>query len=413
MILGDFTTNRDNRRLIYAFGLNAIGNGMTMSLLIVYMHDLRGFSYSFGGLVLAVGSAISLLFGGPTGALIDRIGPKKVTVGSILFLATGAASWAFITTQIQAFIAMSLICMAGPALWGGNNVMLTRLTPPEERHKIFGLNFMALNVGIGLGGLIASAIIQENNLRSFQIMYLLDALTYLGYLVLLFTIKNPKIDAYVPEDGEEKKGSYIELFRNREIVYFVFAGLILMIFGYGPLQAGIPVFVTEHLELSPKWLGLIYGANTISIVLFQPLVLRLLEKRSKYRALLTVGAIWSLSWVVIALSNIFIGLIVAGVIVAISQIVFAVGEMIWSPTAPALLNEISPEHMRGRANALNGLQWGIAGVVGPAMAGLMLGHGWAMQWVYLMGIGALLPIPLFAAMHHYQIRTRSSSDLKS
>lgn len=408
MKLGNFTTNRDNRRLIYAFGLNAVGNGMTMSLLIVYLHDLRGFSNTFGGLVLAVGSAISLLFGGPTGALIDRIGPKKVTIASILFLATGAASWAFVTTKVQAFVAITLICLASPALWGGNSVMLTRLTPPEERQKIFGLNFMALNVGIGLGGFLASAIIQENNLRSFQIMYFLDALTYLGYLVLLFTIKSSKIDAYIPEEGEESKGSYRELFANREIVYFVIAGLILMIFGYGPLQAGIPVFVTQHLELSPKWLGLIYGANTIAIVIFQPLVLRLLEKRSKYRALLTVGLIWSLSWWVVATSNFFIGMVAAGIAIGISQIVFAVGEMIWSPTAPALLNEISPEHMRGRSNALIGVQWGIAGVVGPATAGLMLGHGWAMQWVFLMGVGALLPIPLFAAMHHYQIRTRSS-----
>ena len=405
MLLRDFTTNRDNRRLIYAFGLNAIGNGMTMSLLLVYLHDLRGFTYTFGGFVLALGSAVSLLIGGPTGSLIDKVGPKKVTIASILFLALGALSWAFVTTKPQAVVAMILMCVAGPALWGGNNVMLTRLTPPEERQRIFGLNFMALNLGIGLGGLIASAIIQKNNLLSFQVMYVLDAITYLGYVALLLTITNPKIDQYIPENEEEKEGSYRELFRNREIVSFVIAGLILMVFGYGPLQAGIPVFTTEYLGLSPKWLGVIYGANTISIVILQPWILRILENKSKYRALLTVGVIWSASWAVVATSPL-VGMIAAGVILALSQIVFALGEMIWSPTAPALLNEITPEHMRGRANALNGLQWGIAGVLGPAMAGFMLGHGWAMQWVALMGIGALLPIPLFAAMHHYQIRTR-------
>ena len=68
--------------------------------------------------------------------------------------------------------------------------------------------------------------------------------------------------------------------------------------------------------------------------------------------------------------------------------------MIWSPSAPTLINELSPENIRGRANALVGLQWSVSGVLGPAITGLMFGAGLEQWWVLVMFLGALLPIPL-------------------
>jgi len=41
---------------------------------------------------------------------------------------------------------------------------------------------------------------------------------------------------------------------------------ILFTFGYGVIQAGIPVYATQFLGLSPKWLGIIFGVNTLAIV---------------------------------------------------------------------------------------------------------------------------------------------------
>lgn len=392
--------NRENKRLIAAFTLSALGNGATLSLLMVYLHDQRGFSNTFGGLVMAFGNLCSLICAGPLGALIDRIGPKKVSLVSALLTACGAASWTMVTTKTEALVAMALFSVANPGLWAGNTVMLTRLTEPEHRQKIYGLNFMGLNLGLGLGGFISALIIQENSLLSFQFLYAFDGLTYLLYFFLIFTVPSDLV-GHRNDHKESIQGSYRELFAIKELRYFLIGALLLMTFGYGELQAGIPVFTTQYLDLSPKWLGVIFGANTLSIVAFQPLLLRVLERHSKYRALIAAGLIWSSSWIVIAFSPLF-GWLLALIAVAISQVIFAFGEMIWSPTAPAILNEISPEHVRGRANALNGLLWGISGVLGPSMAGLMLGNGLTMQWVVVMAIGSLLPLPLFYRLQRHR-----------
>ncbi len=57
--------------------LNAIGGGMTLSLLMVYLHDIRGFTTTFGGLLMAWGAFTGIIGAGPLGAVVDRIGPKK------------------------------------------------------------------------------------------------------------------------------------------------------------------------------------------------------------------------------------------------------------------------------------------------------------------------------------------------
>jgi MFS family permease len=382
------------RRLVLGVGFNAIGGGMTMSLILVYLHDMRGFTTTFGGLLLAWSAFMALLIGGPSGALIDRIGPKKVILTGLLLKISATAAWAFVDNKTMAIIVATASAIGDSTTWPGQTVMLTRMTKPEDRQKIFGLNFMLLNLGLGLGGLISSLIVSNSSLLSYQILYLVDACTFLIFFLAILSLHGPEVGKYVAEADEPQSGSYSELFKITSLMRLSFGGLVLMIFGYGATMSGIPLFATQVLNLSPKWLGVIFAANTITIFLLQPLVLKLLDRISKQQALVSVSLIWALSWLFVGVSPLA-PLFVAVILLSVSQVVFAFGEMVWSPTAPALANELSPEHLRGRANALMGMQWGISGVIGPAMAGTMIDADLGILWVVLMIFGALIPIQLF------------------
>jgi MFS family permease len=385
------------RRLVLGVGFNAIGGGMTMSLLLVYLHDMRGFTTTFGGLLLAWSAFMALLVGGPCGALIDRIGPKKVILTGLVLKISATAAWAFVDNKSAAIVVATVSAIGDSTTWPGQTVMLTRMTKPEHRQKIFGLNFMLLNLGLGLGGLISSAIVSNSSLRSYQILYIVDACTFMIFFLAIASLRGPEVGKYIAEKDEPKTGTYSELFKIPSLMRLSFGGLVLMIFGYGATMAGIPLFATQYLDLSPKWLGIIFGANTATIFILQPLVLKLLGRISKSRALVMVSLIWALSWLFVGMTPLA-PLFVAGILLSISQIVFAFGEMVWSPTAPALANELSPEHLRGRANALMGMQWGVSGVIGPAIAGTMLDADLGILWVILMMFGALIPIQLFRGL---------------
>ena len=399
MLFKEFTVllNPQSRKIIFGICLNAVGGGMTLSLLLVYLHDMRGFTNTFGGLLLAYGSLVSIIASTPMGALVDRIGPKKVMIGGLLLNSDAAFSLSQVQTHFQAVIVITGLNIAGQAIWPSQSVILTRVTPERDRPKIFGFNFMLLNLGLGLGGLLSSLIIQRGDLLSFQIMYWVDASTFLLYLLIVLTLHGEHVNKYIPKEHEPKTGSYKDLFEIKPLMFLGIAGIILFTFGYGTIQAGIPVFATQFLGLSPKWLGIIFGVNTLSIVLFQPLVMRVIEKYSKYAALIAVGLVWALSWVFVGIAP-YLPLFASGIALSLSQLIFAVGEMIQAPTIPTLANELAPEHIRGRANAWMSLQWSVSGVLGPAITGLMLGADLATAWVIAMFIGCFLSIPLFLAM---------------
>jgi MFS family permease len=399
MLYKEFTVllNPQSRKIIFGICLNAIGGGMTLSLLLVYLHDMRGFTNTFGGLLLAYGSLVSIIASSPMGALVDRIGPKKVIIGGLLLNSAAAFSLSQVQTHFQAVIVMTGLNIAGQAIWPSQSVILTRVTPERDRPKIFGFNFMLLNLGLGVGGLLSSLIIQRGDLLSFQIMYWVDACTFLLYLLIVLTLRGEHVNKYIPKEHEPKTGSYKDLFEIKPLMFLGIAGIILFTFGYGTIQAGIPVFATQFLGLSPKWLGIIFGVNTLSIVIFQPLVMRVIDKYSKYAALIAVGLVWALSWVFVGIAP-YLPLFASGIALSLSQFIFAVGEMIQAPTIPTLANELAPEHIRGRANAWMSLQWSVSGVLGPAITGLMLGADLATAWIITMFIGCFLSIPLFLAM---------------
>ena len=399
MLFKEFTVllNPQSRKIIFGICLNAVGGGMTLSLLLVYLHDMRGFTNTFGGLLLAYGSLVSIIASTPMGALVDRVGPKKVMIGGLLLNSAAAFSLSQVQTHFQAVIVITGLNIAGQAIWPSQSVILTRVTPERDRPKIFGFNFMLLNLGLGLGGLLSSLIIQRGDLLSFQIMYWVDASTFLLYLLIVLTLHGEHVNKYIPKEHEPKTGSYKDLFEIKPLMFLGIAGIILFTFGYGTIQAGIPVFATQFLGLSPKWLGIIFGVNTLSIVLFQPLVMRVIEKYSKYAALIAVGLVWALSWVFVGIAP-YLPLFASGIALSLSQLIFAVGEMIQAPTIPTLANELAPEHIRGRANAWMSLQWSVSGVLGPAITGLMLGADLATAWIITMFIGCFLSIPLFLAM---------------
>lgn len=380
------------KRLFFGNFLSSLGTGMTLSLLLVYLHSIRGFSTTFGGLLLSLMALISIIFSGPAGWLVDKIGPKKVIIAGLVCEGSAAALWSIVTTKQEAILVATMSSLGTLMIWPPQTVMVTRVAPEEFRQRIYGFNFMLFNFGLGLGGFFAASIVREGDAGSFELLYRLDALSYFAYLFVIAGLKGNFLS-----DGSVRKketGSYREVFADKTFMKIAFAGFICITFGYASLQGGLAIFVTKFLELSPKWIGIVYGANTMAIFLLQGLVLKVIEKRDKYQVLEWTGWIWAASWIVIGAASIFTGFW-AGVLVALSQVVFAIGEMIWSPTSPTLANELAPDELRGRYNAMMGMQWNVANVIGPAVVGIMLGRELANAWLATMIVGSLLPIALF------------------
>ena len=119
---------------------------------------------------------------------------------------SAVAAWSIVESREHAILVGTLSAIGTLMIWPAQTVMITRSTDEEDRQGAFAVNFMMLNLGIAFGGLIAASIIQEGNLRSFQTLYLVDSLSYFGYLIMVLTIK----DKFQASEAESKKtGAYI------------------------------------------------------------------------------------------------------------------------------------------------------------------------------------------------------------
>jgi MFS family permease len=100
---------------------------------------------------------------------------------------------------------------------------------------------------------------------------------------------------------------------------------------------------------------------------------------------MVMSAIWAAAWTLMGASGLVPGTLVASVLLVVSLGVFGLGETLLSPVGSAVTNDLAPDHLRGRYNAVSSAVFQVAAIVGPIAAGHLL--GWRMPLVF---VGMLL-----------------------
>ncbi len=398
------------RRLILGIAFSALGSGLTMPFLYVYFAQVRGIPTQTVGLVFAWMGVVSFLAAPIGGTLIDRFGPRPIMLAGLVVEAVTTYLIGHVATTAQAVTVATLVCLGTVGLYPATTAMLTRLVPEAERERAYGVQFMLMNAGFGIGGLVSSVLVDVTSIESFQRLYLIDALSYVGYIIVVLTLPASAgslasvSDAAGAEDAEAgaelRDGGWREVLADRTMVRFVLVSIVVVTFGYAQMEAGFAAYVTETGGVPVDRLGWAFAANTAVIVFGQLVALRFIPGRSRSRLLAVAAGVWSVSWVVVALTGRAEGSVaIAYAVLGLG--LFGLGETIWAPVAPAVVNDLAPEHLRGRYNAFQSMVWTVSGVVGPATAGILLGNGKAGWWVVAVVGGTALAALMFLRLHHH------------
>jgi MFS family permease len=392
LVPADFRSSvtRPLRRFYIGTFISCTGSGLTYSLFVIYLHNVRGFSTAFATLLLSAAALVGIGSSPLWGTFTDWFGPVRVIAIAVVADAASLILWAHAHTETRATIAALLLALFGGAGWGPGSTLLARIVPSEHRQRAFGFNFMLINLGIGFGLLVSASIVNLHHPASFVVLYTINAgVTLLGGLVVLTlwryggAIKEHREDATLREEG------WREVIGDRRLRQYVLAAVVLMIGGYGSQEAGYSLFVVNNLKLPVHVIGVIFFFNTTTIVCSQLWVLNRIDGRSRTKVLATVAVIWFFFWVILD-SALALPKVLAIVSLCIAMIVFAIGETMLSPVGPALVNEIAPDHLRGRYNAAAGLAWGLSGTLAPAITALYFDRHLGNWWPLGTGITALI-----------------------
>jgi MFS family permease len=381
---------REGRLLLSIVVVQFLGTGLVLPFLVVYLHEIRGFSLGDVGLLIGLGPLMGFLAVGPGGAIIDKYGARVVMLATMSLEVLADVALTFASTLPIAALAVGLQGIAFGIEWPAAQSLIATVVPSELRQRYFGVNFTLLNLGIGLGGIVGGLVVDVHRPVTFQAIYVADALSFLPALYLLAVplrhlAGRPVHDASTGDPPAA--ASYLEMMRRPGVRLMMLLSFVSSYVGYSQLNAGTQAFARDVGRISTRGLGLAYACNTLVIVLLQLAVLRRIEGRRRTRVMMVMSAIWGASWLLLGISGLLPGGLSAIVLVAGCTSVFALGETLMQPTIPALVNDLAPDHLRGRYNALSTAAFSLASIVAPVIAGWLIGAGLGAAYIAQLVIG--------------------------
>ncbi|MFI5302003.1 MAG: MDR family MFS transporter [Polyangiales bacterium] len=396
--LAAFGALRDLPRAVWVTGAASLVNRLgTMALpfLVLYLVRDRGYSLTQSGLFLSLYGATALLAAPVSGRLCDRLGAKRVMVAS--FVATGgivtAVPWARGTLGIA-----TLVCGWALANETFRPAMMTHLgtsTGPELRKQAFALNRWAVNLGMSVGPAVGGFLAA----RSFKLVFLVDGLTT-WIAVAILALGLPATPAAPSPTHDEARGLPRKGLSDRRLLIALLAQLPLAILFF-QMESTVPMFVVDHLQLTPATFGLMATINTVMIV-FLEIPINHAAASWSHRRTLVVGALFTAAGFGVY------GLAHGFPVLAAATAIWTMGEMIGAPGLPTYVAEIAPPDRRGEYMGLLVMTYSLAFIVAPWAGTQLFTHlGARLLWPVLAALGALAAL-LFSRIPSHAATTREA-----
>jgi MFS family permease len=347
------------------------GYGLILPFEIIYLHQFRGFSTATAGLVLGVILGAGTLVTLPSGALLDRFRVKPILIAGNLASALGYAGLAFVDRPWQAF-AWAVIGGAGVGVTRtANQTLLVTLITPEQRVASFALGRAAQNLGLGLGAAVAGFVVSSaQDLRSFQALYLFDAITYGALaLVVLAVVPNRRAAAAGTGTGE---GGFREVARDRRFLIVIAVNLVLIIVGYALFANILPPFVKAHTHVGPGAIGILFVFNTFFVAIAQVPATSLFKRMHRARIFATASGLFAIALLGVLPATLIHSELGAAALLCAVATVIAIGECVHSLVLGPLVADLAPPHLLGRYISVFSLMVTGGFAIGPAIGGAVL-----------------------------------------
>ncbi len=348
--------------------VNFFGSGIAFPFLLIYLHNVRGFGLATAGLVVATLGLVGIAAAPAVGPLIDRVGGRRTLAAALLIAAIGFALMPLVHEPWEAFLLAVVIGIGGGTFWPSVSVLLTSLAPAEKRHRAFALQRVALNLGLGLGGLVGGLIASSADPSSFTVLFLVDAATFVGMVFVLPLVPEPELEEALED---ERRPGYRTVLQDRVLLSVLGLNVVFIAAGYAPFEL-LPVFAKNNNGVSERWIGVIFFFNTMALVVAQLPVARFVEGRSRMRMLAVMPATFALCWLIVLAGAAWLYGTAAALVFVFAATVFGLASCFHGPTQAALVADLAPARLRGRYMALSSVSWEIGFVLGPAIGGVIL-----------------------------------------
>ena len=347
--------------------LNFLGNGLVAPYLIIYLHLDRGMPLPVAALAVGSGGILATVAGLAAGPLIDRFGPRTCVSLAMAANALAYAAYTQVHAPWQAF-AVGLAVGIGTGAYGpGVQALLTGIVRPDQRAAALSQQRMSAILGLSLGGLAGGLIVATGSPGSYTAILLLDSATFIGYAALVQLLPNPVTPA------SRTSGDYRLAIRDRNLRLLAAINLVMVGGGIAPMLLLLPAFARTTANVPSAAVGLIYGINTLVILVVQLRITRAVTRLAPRNSLALGAMAWAAAWSLIAATGWLLHGWPAAAVLAAAMTLYAIGECVYTGVVTPTAAAIAPENMRGRYLAVMGFAWQAGFMLGPPAGAAIMG----------------------------------------
>ncbi|HEY3558039.1 MAG TPA: MFS transporter [Kribbella sp.] len=382
------------RPLALATLLSRVGNGLLMTISVLYFTRIVGLPVAQVGLGLTVAGLFGLLASIPFGHVADRRGPRTLFVVLSLLLSL----LALLYLVIDSFWQFLLVASAVTILDRGSNAvrfaLIAGVVQGPERVAARAYLRSMTNIGVTAGAGLGAIALSFGTPASYRLMFALYVV--LGVIAALVVLAVPRVAPQPRTDGPV----WIAL---RDRGYLAVSALNAAIsIHYSVIDVAIPLWVVEHTD-APRWAAAVpLIVNAAGVAVLQVRASRgIVDTATAARATRTAGLLLLASMVLFATASAGDAAVAVAVLV-VAALVQTAGELLQSSGSFLLGFDLAAEQAQGQYQGVWNTSTSVSSMLAPSiMALLPLGlgvAGWVVlgAWFALVGV-LFVPIVRWAA----------------
>ena len=344
--------------------INTFGNGLFMTIEVIYFTLIIGLSPAKVALALSIAGGVALSVSVPAGHISDRFGPRDIA--ALAMILEGLLMFALLS--VHTYIPFLLVNIGMGILGNISQTMrmatIAKLGEGEERVAIRAYQRAITNFGISLGTVFAGIALAVNTPLGYQLMLAGDAVTFILAGIVFHNMP------YMEPTVERGEPISFQALRDKRFVAATALNAINSL--HFVLQSvAIPLWVVRETTAPRWWVSVIMMVNTIAVMLFQ-------VAASKGSGPIFAGAkLYRRASLAIAIACILystshgVSAITASALLVLASAVHVYGELIGSAGSWSIGFGLADEKHQGQYQGVWSLSWGLGGTLGPAFVTLM------------------------------------------
>ncbi|MFF5477617.1 MFS transporter [Streptomyces sp. NPDC012935] len=388
---------RGHGRFITGNLIDSLGNGMLLPLGLLYFTTVRDLPIAAVGAAVTAGQLAALPVVFVAGRVMDRHGPRRLTVIANAVSAAGFLSFLLAERPWQVAAAYLLVQSGINSYYTAQRTLILHAAPAAQTRGWFAFTGSLRNIGIGVGALLAAGTLALFGTAALTWLVVTAAPLYLlaAFCFARVPTSPPPQSAPGEPTSEEKAAvARSETGEMRRYLLLVTCN-VPFVLSQAMLSVLIAVYATETLGL-PAWsASVLLVVNTAMVsTLTSPLTAHAAPRQPRHTMALGMTLLVCAMPAFAAPALPGAGLPAWPALIT-AIVLFSLAEIYYSPAVSELSVTLTPSAARGSRQSLYQLSWSAGNIAAPALfTGLLDAHAvlpWTVQGVACLVALAAIP----------------------